>query len=94
MFLGFEFSGLLFLSALPQDKARSQFIWFLVFISIFYFFFFHFVKIQKLNFLFLFLKDDVAFLKCQIKYFIIILMLTLAFSVPTMHFVCHVDYFH
>ena len=42
----------------------------------------------------MFLKDDVAFLKCKIKYYIIILMLTSAFSVPAMHSVCHVYYFH
>ena len=61
MFLVFEFYGFLFLSVLHQDKARSQFIRFLVFIYVF-FPFFHLVKIHKL--IFLFLKDDVAFLKC------------------------------
>ena len=49
------------LCVLSQHKASSQFILFFVFISIF-FLFLYLVKIHKL--IFLFVKDDVAFLKC------------------------------
>ena len=62
MFLGFEFFGSVFLSVLPQDKARSIYIYIdIYFFFLFFSFFFHLVKIYKLI---LFLKDGVTFLKC------------------------------
>ena len=60
MFLIFKFYKFVFLPVLLQHKAISQFIWFLVFISVFPFFF-NLVKIDKL--LFLYLKDDLVSLK-------------------------------
>ena len=45
------------------------------------------------NDFFIYLNDDMTFEKCQINFFNIILIATLAFKVPAVHSICHVDYF-
>ena len=68
----------------------------------FFFFFFNFINIIKLfilirlmfifisDFFFIILNVDMAFKKCQIKFIIIILLVTSAFIIQTVHFVCNV----
>jgi len=80
---------LVFLFKINLDLNLCNF-WLLI--LCFFILFYFIVKIDKLiKFFFLNLDADVAF--CKIKFIIFILMATSAFSLQTVHSVCHVDNF-